>query len=547
MINIFTNCFLKRRRFYISLIVIFVLTAVFVTVYEVGFKEEKAEKTEGADEKRTQIEKIYTEEYQDRTETRIKNAKLSGNYTEECMFVEPNPYGTNTLSLYVYFCSEMAAKVSYTVSVSDNEISDFSVKPQSENEYKIEHEFQVIGLIPDMKNKVTFTITYEDNSQAEYEYTYDMGDLAGEEETRLDVKDVSEKADDQLTEGLYVILGNDSDGLDFMYYYDNEGVLRGEVPLIGYRSHRLLFDDGLMYYSISETQIAAMNSLGKIERIYDTGAYELHHDYVFDNDGNLLVLATDTESESVEDIVIRIDKNTGEITGMLDLGDLFADYKGKCTEAEDGDLDWIHINTIQFIGNDTLILSSRETSTIMKISKAFSSPKVEYMIGSCDFWKDTGYENLLLKKDINNGEFSDTGGQHTVTYVDDDSLAEGQYYLYMFNNNFGTSESRKFDWTVIDGIETSVKEGKTSYYYKYLVDEKSGTYTLVYSFEVPFSAYVSSAQEYQNNIIIDSGMEGTFGEYDPDGNLLRKYNMRLAKNYIYRVYKYDFEDFFILY
>ena len=33
-------------------------------------------------------------------------------------------------------------------------------------------------------------------------------------------------------------------------------------------------------------------------------------------------------------------------------------------------------------------------------------------------------------------------------------------------------------------------------------------YTLVQSFEVPFSPYVSSVQEYDGNLIIDSGMKG---------------------------------------
>ena len=65
-----------------------------------------------------------------------------------------------------------------------------------------------------------------------------MGSLYGEEKVQLDT-DIKQSAD-QLEDGLYVILGNDSSSMDFMYYYDNSGVLRGEVPLLGYRSHRLL-------------------------------------------------------------------------------------------------------------------------------------------------------------------------------------------------------------------------------------------------------------------------------------------------------------------
>lgn len=467
-----------------------VIAAASAAFYLLSQEEKEDSQETGIQERISQISEIYTEEYQDSVKERLEKVKASGDYTEEYMLIEPDPFGTNPLSLYVYFKTDGPARVSYCVSAEDEEIADFSAVPASEERASQEHEFQVMGLVPGMTNTVTFTVAYEDGREETFEYIEEDVSIAGEEEIRLDTEEVIENADAQLSDGLYVILGNDSDELDYMYYYDNDGILRGEIPLIGYRSHRLLFREGLMYYSISETKIAAMDSLGMVQEVYDLG-----------------------------------------------------DYMDNFVDADSEGLDWIHINTLQYLGDETLILSSRETSSIIKISGAFSEPEIEYMIGNSGFWEGTGYEELLLEKDEGSSAFPDTGGQHSVTYVEDDSLPEGQYYLYMFNNNFGISESRDYDWTAVQGIETSMEDGETSYYYKYLVDENEGTYQLVQSFEVPFSAYVSSAQEKEGNIIIDSGMAGVFGEYDTDGNLIREYQMELAKNYIYRVYKYDFSDF----
>ena len=493
---------------------------------------------------KNEAKSIYTEEYQEAVEEQIEEEKNSGIYTEDQMLVKENPYGTNTLSLYVYFITADFVSVSYTVSVADESIDDFSQTPAGEDNFDMEHEFQVLGLIPGESNTITFTLTKEDGSVETRSYVHEMGELFGEEELKLQQTKEAEEGE-TVTDGLYVILGNDSEEKDFMYYYDNSGVLRGEIPLIGYRSHRLLFQNNLMYYSISESKIAAVNALGKVEEIYDTGKYSLHHDYAFDDEGNLVVLATDTESESVEDQIIKIDTLTGEISCVLDLEDLFSDYKETCTANEDGELDWMHINTIQYVEEESILLSSRETSTILMITDIYGSPQVEYMIGEESFWAGTGYEELLLEKDESTGIFSNTGGQHSITYVEDESLDEGEYYLYLFNNNFGTSNSNpSYDWEQIDGIETSMKEGENSYYYKYKVDENKGTYSLVQSFAVPYSAYVSSAQEYDGNIIIDSGMQGIFGEYDSNGNLIQEFQMTLADEYIYRVYKYDFRNFY---
>lgn len=525
-------------------VIIFIATAVASLVTFSKMSAEEPIQANANEAAVNEAKSIYTEEYQDAVEERLELEKSTGDYTEDHMLIKENPYGTNTLSLYVYFSTQESVSVSYNVSVPDSSIVDFSQTPAGEEEFTTEHEFQVLGLIAEEENTITFTLTKEDGSVETRSYVHTMGELSGEEERKLQQTEVAEQGE-SVTDGLYVILGNDSDKEDFMYYYDNSGVLRGEIPLIGYRSHRLLFQDDRMYYSISENQIAAVNRLGKVEMIYDTGTYSLHHDYVFDDDGNMLVLATDTESESVEDQIIKIDTQTGEVSCVLDLEELFPDYKETCIKNDDGELDWMHINTIQWTGDDAVLLSSRETSTILMITDIYDSPKVEYMIGEESFWEGTGYEELLLRKDESMGTFSNTGGQHSITYVKDETLDEGEYYLYLFNNNFGTSNSNpSYDWKQIDGMETSMKEGTTSYYYKYKINENDGTYSLVQSFEVPFSAYVSSAQEYDGNLIIDSGMQGIFGEYDSNGNLIQEFQMKLADEYIYRVYKYSFSGFY---
>ena len=156
-------------------------------------------------------------------------------------------------------------------------------------------------------------------------------------------------------------------------------------------------------------------------------------------------------------------------------------------------------------------------------------------------WEGTEYENLVF---ASQGDFTIQGGQHTITYVEDPSLAEGQYYLYMFNNNIGISEMRPdFDWSALGLTESSASDGDTSYYYKYLVDENGGTFSLEDSFEVPYSGYVSSAQDLGGNTVIDSGIPGIFAEYDKDHELIAQYTMDTEK-FIYRVYKYDFQGFY---
>lgn len=61
------------------------------------------------------IENVYTADYQDMADDKLEQEKSKSSATEDDMFVTEDPYGTNTTSLYVYFTTDDAVAVSYTV------------------------------------------------------------------------------------------------------------------------------------------------------------------------------------------------------------------------------------------------------------------------------------------------------------------------------------------------------------------------------------------------------------------------------------------------
>ena len=503
------------------------------------------------------IENVYTADFQQMRQEQLIAERDEEPRTIDNIYVKDDPYATNTRSLYVYFTTEQPATVSYTVTAEG--YPGFSADAyEGVDEATTEHEFLVFGLLPDLTNTITLTITDETGDTTERVIEREGLGLFGTEEVRLE-QPVQPAEGTDLGNGLYAILGNDSDDQDFMFYYDANGVLRGEVPILFYRSHRLLFDDdGLMWFSASTEKMAAMDRLGRLVKILDLGdRYILHHDYAFDADQNLVLLATELNRSDgcVQDQIVKLDTDTGKVTPLLDMGDMFPEYKMSTDHAgiDESDLsatgkwDWIHFNTIQMLPDGSALLSARETSTIIKIDDLEGTPTLDYMIGEPSVWAGTPQEDDFLTKV---GDFPDTGGQHSITYVDDPALPDGQYYLYMFDNNYGSAQTRPdFDWTVIDGIVTKYSiatEGAYSQYRRYLVDENAGTYTEVNAFDVPYSPLVSSAQELDGGrVLIDSGLQGLFGVYDEStGELLAQYRMKLNTSYIYRVYQYDFKGFY---
>ena len=493
----------------------------------------------------------YDMDVQEEIDEQIEELKSENEYTIKNPLVMINPYGTNTTGLYVYFNADEEGSVEYTISVEG--YNDFSntLNNGEENNLSLEHEYQLIGLIPDEIN--TILLTYKDadgNEVSKVSFEVEAPSLASGYITQ--VEKIEGTSDCELEDGLYYTFGLNYTYNGYSFLLDNEGVVRAEYVLEADMSENLIQVEDCMFYSVNLSKAVLVNRLGQVENVYEFEDYEIHHDYALNDNNEMICLATEYAKSTVEDVIISIDLESGEITELIDFDDVMADYKaltyyyGEESVFSSDEWDWLHFNSIQLVGEDSMILSSRETSTIMKFSNIYDTVTIDYFIGEDTMWANTGYEDYLLDMV---GEFKNSAGQHNVTYVEDESLEDGQYYLYFYDNNWSCCDSRISE--VADTVGASLSffdDGASSSYYRcYLVDENEGTYELVDSLEVPYSSIVSSVQWVDENLIVNSGMQKQFNVYDKEGNVIATYNYNDSEESIflgYRIYKYDFVNYY---
>ena len=329
----------------------------------------------------------------------------AGNYTLENPLVKLNPYLINPLAAVVMFKTEEEVAVTVRVLGKTPEATMKHTFPKAK-----EHVLPILGLYGDYNNTVEIEL-YRGamntiNIQTE-PFTDSVAKLVKMDTTAEYLRDELIIVSPALTD---LATGFDFAGdvrwhLNIPTVFDIKRAKNGNL-LIG--SHRLL---KIPYYM---SGLYEMTMAGKVIKEYKIpGGY--HHDQFEMEDGNLLVLTEDLTSETVEDMCVLIDRETGEILKTWDYKDFLDPTKvahsGSWTEE-----DWFHNNAVWYDKNtDSLTFSARHIDAMCNID--YETGKLNWIIGDPEMWPEE-YQKYFFKP-VGDGEFDWQYEQHANVITPD--------------------------------------------------------------------------------------------------------------------------------
>ncbi len=496
----------------------------------------------------------YSSKYQKAVDKILTNWENNGNYTYKEPLLIMNPYGTNRTGLYIYFRHDYKVTVKYNISLTPRDdiavvsgASIDSLLPATEAAVDISPmttkvrdfggelytnvtnmplnviEGQIVGLIPGRKNYVAIRLYDENGKQiakAGFRITLPKSKTVNK---RL-LDSVYDRPVTQLSEGVFFVLGDNGKSNDILVY-DNSGVIRADIPVLGKVSSQNVnvktFDNKL-FYAISDRYYVAVNNLGRVTDIYDMGKNLITSgDFDLKATSQAVVgIGSYNGGKTKNDLLVGVNIYNRETKLLCDMRDLLSDYykeHGKKGTAKKP-ADWLGLNSVSFINDTDVLVSSSKTSSIIRINNVLKHPKIEYIIDPNESFMGTNEGDYALSDVNNNVTMS---GQNNVCF---NGFMEGsttKYYITMFNNNYAKGGN------------------ENSYYSKIFVDEGVRTYAPAVSIPLTYSAVNGSAEENaEKGMVAASANELEFVEYNSQGNRLAKFRLPDA-SHNYRVVKRD--------
>lgn len=388
-------------------------------------------------------------------DAQLSNEVKSGNYTFKQPLVVQNPYQNSPLTALVLFKTEEKTSVKATVLGDESwEGSDLT----GETSLTTEHRVPVLGLYAGRTNQVLLELFDENGNKTEETTIEIQTDPLPEKMTNL--VEVYESGEDTampfiLVTGqrTYHSFAFDKAG-EVRWYLTNTSGSYGIFPISG---GRFMFQDrNIMvptYEKPHTTKMYEMDYLGRTHKIYylEKG---WHHEVIEKEPGGNLLILSSSIDEHVEDTVLEMDRQTGEVVKVLDMREIFPEI------SYEDRIDWAHLNTVDYNKEeDTVILSPRNLHSVIKVD--WKTNELKWILGNPEFWEGTGFEDKVLKPE---GDIIWHYQQHATYQIPDTDEDPNTIQVMLYDNHWDKTRD-------VDFYDNNTK----SFVTQYTVDEKNGT------------------------------------------------------------------------
>ena len=346
-------------------------------------------------------------------------------YSLEEALIVVNPYGTSPLSAVAVFSTEEACGGTVTVKGKSAE-NDVTGTFEAEKD----HIVPIYGLYNNDTTEVV--ISLDDGTSAAFEVTtedinVDYGTITAEMKSEASYDYTNLTFVCSTMGSLYAV-----DAAGDIRFYTNMGGVLGVHQLEN--GHILMPASYVLKPSYYKEGMIEIDLMGKIYGEYMIPGGQ-HHDFVEMPNGNFLVASDSPDLSTVEDYVVEIDRQTGDVVWELDMKDLMGTEEGQSASMDtDGseESDWFHNNGLAYdAGNDLLLLSARHKDAIVAVNMEDKS--LAWILGDPTGWGED-YQSYFFNPE--GEDFEWFYAQHNVSILDNGDIA-------LFDN--GTAKVKRVD------------------------------------------------------------------------------------------------------
>lgn len=214
-----------------------------------------------------------------------------------------------------------------------------------------------------------------------------------------------------------------------------------------------------------------MDFMGRVSKTYHIKK-GIHHAVCVLPNSNL-VSVSNSLKEHTADILVEVERTTGNIVREVDLKDIFGDkYRDQ--------IDWVHPNSLEYDAEeDTMLICMRNIHTVAKVK--WSTLEIVWMLTLPSLWSGTSIQDKVLQPD---GDVHYSFQAHAAYEIREMRGKSNDYRFYLvFNNN-------RLNRRPIEGY----KDDGYSYISIYAVNEKDKTVRQVKDLQIDKSIVRSNAR-----------------------------------------------------